>query len=257
MSLVEREDMRMSQVPVPADKRPNRWRMIVMILIPAVVVVGVMGFLTADGFRASRDGRPPIQVPGEAGSWSLQSSGSPTAIQLLEWMGTACIIGLFVIGVFLVIPILTLRAACAICRIPEPDLRRGATICLAALGASLAANLCIWATVYFLWGPSGPFSVKDTQSDRLIVAPERIAEAERRADLEYNMAWMFGGAITSVVASAAVYGRSLKGRLSYSAAPEPIGMGDGLWVAVIQVLIQAAIGGGILFALRGLTENPF
>lgn len=65
MSLVEREDMKMSQVPVPADKRSSPWRMIVIILISVVVVVGVMGFLTADGFRAARDGRPPIQVPGE------------------------------------------------------------------------------------------------------------------------------------------------------------------------------------------------
>lgn len=173
------------------------------------------------------------------------------AIQPLEWMGTACIIGLFVIGVFLVIPSLTLRAACAICRIPEPGLLRGATICLAALGASLAANLCIWATVHFLWGPSGPFYEEEAQTDRVIVAPERIAEAERREQLEYEIAWMLGGAITSVVASAAVYGRSLKGRLSYAAAPEPIGMGDGLWVAVIQVLIQAVIGGVIMLALRG------
>jgi hypothetical protein len=39
--------------------------MIVIILISVVVVVGVMGYLTADGFRAARDGRPPIQVPGE------------------------------------------------------------------------------------------------------------------------------------------------------------------------------------------------
>lgn len=37
-------------------------RIFVIILITTVIVVGVMGYLTFDGFRAVRDGRPPIRL---------------------------------------------------------------------------------------------------------------------------------------------------------------------------------------------------
>ena len=57
-----RESKKKDSGLAPKKNGTSLGRMIVIILITTVIVVGVMGDLTFDGFRAARDGRPPDTV---------------------------------------------------------------------------------------------------------------------------------------------------------------------------------------------------